>query len=275
MTRILQLSDLHVVAEGARANGVVDTAAALSRAVATANDLVARTGPVDCVIVTGDLVDHGEPSEYAHLRRLLAPLASPLAVIPGNHDARDALRAAFADLPTMPASGPVNWRLTLGGLALIGLDSLVPGAPAGALSDETLAWLSAQIRELDGAPLVVGVHHPPFETGIPFMDRQGMTSPHRLAEVLRAHRGPCLVVSGHVHRTILATGGPVPMAIGPSPAHAVSLDPRADAAPSFVMEPGGMLLHELRDTADGPRLVSQVVPAGRFDGPHPFEGRTG
>jgi len=36
-----------------------------------------------------------------------------------------------------------------------------------------------------------------------------------------------------------------------------------------------MLLHELRDTADGPRLVSQVVPAGRFDGPHPFEGRTG
>jgi 3',5'-cyclic AMP phosphodiesterase CpdA len=41
----------------------------------------------DIAVITGDLVDHGEPAEYEHLRTLLAPLAMPVFVIPGNHDA--------------------------------------------------------------------------------------------------------------------------------------------------------------------------------------------
>ena len=38
-------------------------------------------------------LDHGDPAEYEHLRALLAPLAMPVFVIPGNHDAREPLRA--------------------------------------------------------------------------------------------------------------------------------------------------------------------------------------
>src|SRR5467141_4071755 len=90
---VIQLSDPHIVAPGELLYGRVDTAEFLARSVAEIN----RLDPLpDVVVMTGDLVDHGNPAEYEHLRRLLAPLAMPIFVIPGNHDAREPLRAAFA-----------------------------------------------------------------------------------------------------------------------------------------------------------------------------------
>jgi 3',5'-cyclic AMP phosphodiesterase CpdA len=105
---LAQLSDPHIVATGKlfrcpmqgtapdaeRASFEFDTAPYLARAVASLNALVPRT---DVTVVTGDLVDHGEPNEYEQLRHLLAPLSMPVFVIPGNHDAREPLREAFRD----------------------------------------------------------------------------------------------------------------------------------------------------------------------------------
>ena len=90
---IAQLSDPHIVARGklfrcpvqgaapdaARMLREFDTAPYLARAVTAVNQLVPRP---DVTIVTGDLVDHGEPEEYEHLRALLAPLSMPVFVIP-------------------------------------------------------------------------------------------------------------------------------------------------------------------------------------------------
>jgi predicted MPP superfamily phosphohydrolase len=95
---LAQLSDLHIVAAGKlfrcpmqgtapeaeRARLEFDTAPYLARAVASLNALVPRP---DVTVVTGDLVDHGEPEEYEQLRHLLAPLSMPVFVIPGNHRA--------------------------------------------------------------------------------------------------------------------------------------------------------------------------------------------
>src|SRR3954453_5341294 len=82
---IVQLSDTHIRKPGDLAEGRVDTAAALARAVAGGNAL---PQPADAVIVTGDLVDSGKPAQYQHLRALLAPLAGPVYLLPGNHDDR-------------------------------------------------------------------------------------------------------------------------------------------------------------------------------------------
>src|SRR5436305_1998369 len=81
---IAQISDMHVKAEGKQLFRRIDTAGYLERAVAHVNALDPRP---DIVLATGDLVDGGKPDEYAQLRRLLAPLAMPLYMIPGNHDA--------------------------------------------------------------------------------------------------------------------------------------------------------------------------------------------
>ena len=81
----------------------------------------------DVVLATGDLVEGGKPEEYALLRLLLAPLAMPVHLIPGNHDARDALREAFADHAYLPPTGFLHYTIETLPVRLIALDTLVPG----------------------------------------------------------------------------------------------------------------------------------------------------
>jgi 3',5'-cyclic AMP phosphodiesterase CpdA len=104
---VIQLSDPHIVAPGELLYGRVDTAEFLARSVAEIN----RLDPLpDVAVVTGDLVDHGDPAEYEHLRTLMAPLAMPVFVIPGNHDAREPLRAAFAGTDICRLTGFCSMR---------------------------------------------------------------------------------------------------------------------------------------------------------------------
>ena len=78
---VCQVSDMHVRAGGKLAYGVVDTAAHLRRCIAHILKLKQRP---DAVVMTGDLVDGGKPEEYALLRAIIAPLAMPVYLIPGN-----------------------------------------------------------------------------------------------------------------------------------------------------------------------------------------------
>ena len=72
---VAQITDTHITTPGTLLSDIIDTAAALERAVEALN----RLDPLpDVTVVTGDLVDHGEPEEYAHLRAVLAPLAREL-----------------------------------------------------------------------------------------------------------------------------------------------------------------------------------------------------
>ncbi len=89
---IAQISDLHIKPPGVLAYGRVDTAKALERCVAALNEF--DPAP-DFVVISGDLADTPTADEYRHLKQLLAPLKLPFAGIPGNHDARELMRAAF------------------------------------------------------------------------------------------------------------------------------------------------------------------------------------
>ena len=121
---VIQLSDPHIVAPGELLYGRVDTAEFLARSVAEIN----RLDPLpDVAVMTGDLVDHGNPAEYEHLRRLLAPLAMPIFVIPGNHDAREPLRAAFAGDDYLPVDGFLQFTIEDYPVRLVALDTLIPG----------------------------------------------------------------------------------------------------------------------------------------------------
>ena len=71
---IAQITDLPVVDHGQKLAGVLDTNAMARAALAHLNTLVPRP---DVVLVTGDLAEHGQASEYALLRELLDGLAMP------------------------------------------------------------------------------------------------------------------------------------------------------------------------------------------------------
>lgn len=267
---IAQLTDLHIKPPGRRAYGVVDTAGHLAAAVA---DLIARRPAVDAVLLTGDLVDAGQPEEYAHLRALLAPIACPVYVIPGNHDDRAALRAGFADHAYLPAGdGFLHYAIEDHAVRLIGLDTTEPGEAGGALCAARLAWLDAQLARAPTRPTVLFLHHPPFATGIAHMDKIGIADPAPFARLIARHPQVERVLAGHLHRSIQARFAGTIASTAPATCHQVTLDLEPDAPATFVMETPGYQLHLYAPSAG---VVSHTVAVGRFAGPHPFHDVSG
>jgi Icc protein len=264
---IAQISDLHIKRRGELAYRRVDTAKAMQTCIATLNALRPRP---DLVVITGDLADTATAEEYEHLKSLLAPLELPFVSMPGNHDCRDLLRAAFAEQGYAAPSGPLNQLRQLGPLDLVLLDSSVPRQPHGELDEATLRWLDATLAASARRPALLFLHHPPFVTGIAHMDRDNLRNAGELAKVVRRHLRVKLIACGHVHRATYTSFAGVPTTICPAPNHAVDLDLVEARAPSFKVEPPGFHLHAWFDDGAFGTVVSHTVPIGQFDGPHPF-----
>jgi Icc protein len=270
--RIAQISDLHIKPPGSLAYGRLDTAKALQRCVAALNEFTPKP---DLVVISGDLADTPVPEEYDHLKRLLAPLQLPFVGIPGNHDSRELMRAAFPQAAYAFASGPLNQKVEVGGLDLVLLDSSVPGKPHGELDAPTLQWLDETLASKLDRPALLFLHHPPFITGIWHMDRQNLRNAGELASIVRRHPRVQLIAAGHVHRATLAMFAGVPTTICPAPNHAVDLDLAELRAPSFKVEPPAFHLHSWFPGEGFGSVVTHQVPIGDFDGPHPFFGADG
>lgn len=247
---IAQITDLHVVEPGALLLGAIDTNGCLARCVARLQGLEPQP---DLVLITGDLTNDGTPDQYAHLRAMLAPLALPVHVLPGNHDRRGPLRDAFADHAYLPAEaddGPyLHYVIEGGPLRVVALDTVVEGETAGALCPERLAWLDARLSEALHRPTLIAMHHPPFPTGIPFMDRIGLAGSAEFAALVARFPNVERVVCGHVHRPVQARVGGRPAGICPSTAHQIHLtfdDRQPDA---WVGEPPAFQLHLWHETA--------------------------
>ncbi len=265
--RIAQISDLHIKQPGQLAYGRVDTARALERCVAALNEFAPAP---DFVVISGDLVDTPTIEEYDHLKRLLAPLKLPFAGIPGNHDGREMMRAAFPQAAYAFPAGALNQTIALGDLDLILLDSHVPGQPHGELEAATLQWLDATLAASASRPALLFLHHPPFIAGIWHMDRQNLHNAGDLAEIVRRHPRVQLVATGHVHRAALTMFAGAACTICPAPNHAVDLDLDELRVPSFKIEPPAFHLHTWYPDEGFGNVVTHQVPIGAFDGPYPF-----
>ena len=269
---VAQISDLHIKRPGALAYDRVDTAKALERCVAALNEF---TPAPDFVVMSGDLADTPTAEEYDHLKRLLAPLELPFASIPGNHDSRAMMRAAFPASNYAQSAGPLDQRIEIAGIDLLLLDSSVPGKPDGQLDSTTLEWLDATLASSPQRPALLFLHHPPFRTGILHMDRQNLLNTDAFALIVRRHPRVRLVATGHVHRATLTMFAGVPTTICPAPNHAVDLDLVELREPSFKVEPPAFHLHVWFPGEGFGSLVTHQVPIGQFDGPHPFFGPDG
>ena len=264
---VAQISDMHVKSDGDLSNGVVDTAAALRRCI---DDLLRRPQQPHVVLFTGDLVDDAEEAQYRELRRIVEGLPMPWYLIPGNHDDRETLRQCFPDHACLRQWAPfVQYTIEDWPLRLVGLDTVIPGEGGGALCDERLAWLDRTLAAQPSRPTLVFMHHPPFLTGIAYMDDIRLETPERLAAVLARNPQVERVLCGHVHRSIQTRFAGILASICPSPAHQIVLDFARGAPEQFVLEPPGYQLHVWRpDTG----VVSHTLAIGEYPGPYPFVG---
>ncbi len=198
---IAHLTDTHVTRAGAGRRFMGDTLAHVARAVAW---IGALDPAPDAVVVTGDLADGGDAVEYERLAEVLARLRQPYLVLRGNHDRTEPLRAAFARTVPLPRDGRLNYAVDDLPLRIVALDSAETGRAGGVADAAMLAWLDATLAA-DQRPAVLCLHHPPFRTGMHYMDAFGFTGLRRLRALIARNEHVRLVLSGHVHRAFRTT----------------------------------------------------------------------
>lgn len=221
---------------------------------------------LDLLLLTGDLTENGDGASFAQLAAALASAPCPVLPIPGNHDNREAMAEAFPQLHT--ADGFQHYASDAGDLRLLLLDTFEPGRHGGAFCEARAAWLAARLAEAPDRPTVIAMHHPPFVSGIDWMDPDpGEAWIARFAEATRGHGQIKAVLCGHLHRSVVTGWQGAPLVVCPSTAPSVALD----LSPIDAADPDGRAL--IRDAPpgyalhrwDGQRLVTHLERVGGYE----------
>jgi len=187
---VVQLTDPHVSES---------SSASRERLAAAVAHVAALPVAPAAVLLTGDVADHGTPREYALAREILAALPCPVYAIPGNHDEREALRAAFGAQGAHAMTDFVQYTIDDGPLRLVALDTTVPRAAGGTMCAARLAWLETRLAEAPARPTLLFMHHPPFATGLDVLDAIGLEGAERFGAIVARHAQVEAIVAGHVH----------------------------------------------------------------------------
>jgi Icc protein len=240
MIVLAHISDTHL--DGGRRN-----ADRLALVMAYLNDL---PGPLDAVLLTGDIADHGLVGEYEQARELLTS-CSPLLTCPGNHDARAAYREVL--LGEGGGDAPVNHVRHAGGAVFALCDSTIPGQDGGFLADGTIAWLRTVLEETPpSTPVFICCHHPPVPLHSPLIDDIRQHGERRLADLIASYPKVTAVLCGHAHTPAASTFAGRPVLVAPGVASSLLLpwERRGDALD--YRQPPAIAFHVL----DGRRLTT-------------------
>lgn len=184
--RIVQMSDVHVGTSLFRPE-------LLRAAIEEANEL-----EPDLVALAGDLTMDGYRTEFEEAKGYLDRLeCENVAVIMGNHDARNVGYRHFEDLfgareRSLTVSGPE------GEAKVVALDSTKPDLDEGEVGREHYAWLDAQFRGWDAGPRLLIVHHHILAVPGTGRDVNILRDAGDVMAILR-EVGVDMVLSGHRH----------------------------------------------------------------------------
>lgn len=263
---IAQLSDLHVRADGTPLVRRFDTLAALDGAI---DHVLALQPQPDVVLATGDLADDGLPADYARLAAAFARLPMPVYVIPGNHDRHEPFHTAFVQHGYLPksASGYLCYAVDDHPVRLVGVDTVQPGDHHGRLCSHRREWLAQTLAAAPDRPTLIFMHHPPFASGIPFMDAMGLVNGADVAAIVARHPQVQLVVCGHVHRSVQTRWAGTIGVIAPSTVYQMGLVMEADGMPAYSTAPPAIALHYW---PDGGTPLTYTHLIGDWERPRPF-----
>lgn len=171
--------------------------------------IAAHAGPLDFIVTTGDLVEHGDDDEYAIFRDLIGtkpdgafpgPLIArgeglpgvPLYALPGNHDARPTmLRSLF---PASPPAERLHTWFERGGVRFVCVD----WGPANKAEATPTPFLDEALAT--DLPKVMLMHHHVAPMGIARLDRLIADDVGVFAARV-AGRGVLAILAGHTHAT--------------------------------------------------------------------------
>ena len=111
------------------------------------------------------------------------------------------------------------------------------------MCDERLRWLDAALNARPDSPTMIFMHHPPFRTGVQWMDAAGLHGSRKMEQVVQRHRQVVRVTCGHIHRPIyLAWAGTI-ASTSPSTCHQCPLNLTGHGGLEYTMEPRAVQIH--------------------------------
>ncbi len=241
---LAQITDTHIVDPATDAELFVDNNQRLALAVARLN---AETIRPEAVLATGDLTENGTVAEMRALAELLDPLNIPVLALPGNHDRRSTFRDTF-HMPWATDDGHLGWVVDLSELRVIGLDTVVPDSDRGLLDAERSRWLADALDEAGDRPTAIAMHHPPFHSGIHWMDAMPLDGMDTFSQIVAGRKNLTRIFCGHLHRPLVSTVGGVTTTVGISTVVHVELNLDPAAPVELIRDPVGYQLHRFDGT---------------------------
>ena len=237
---IAQISDMHVVETGKLCNGLIPSNDMLIEAIERINF---HSPTIDLIIASGDLTNNGTIEEYIALSKILDSANSPVLLIPGNHDNRENLRKVFSYHNYIPNHGNISYLIENYPIKFIGIDTSIQGMPGGEVSNEQIKWLDKTLKKLVNFPVIIFMHHPPFKTGIWWMDAIGLKGVKKFENVISKYSNIKAVLAGHLHRQIQSLFAGTIGYIAPSTAHQIALDLDGKDFLGCTLDPPAFTIH--------------------------------
>lgn len=243
--KIVHITDFHLVAPGETLWGLDPH----DRAGRCLDDIARWHGDAAFCVISGDLTNHGDPLAYGWIVERLKDFPLKTFLMVGNHDARAPFQQAFPETPR-DENGFVQYAHRSDQGVFLFLDTLKGPVSEGEYCAARRDWLAGQLKAAAGDPVWIFMHHPPFDIGLPFMDRIKLEEPEAFAEVLLGHDNIRHIFFGHVHRAAYINWRGIPCTCLPGTNHQIPLNRTSVGTPYSVEPPmyGVVLIEEGQTT---------------------------
>jgi Icc protein len=187
-TRLLQLTDPHLMASPADLILGVNTDASFQQVLAAAS----MEENVDLIVITGDVAGCDSAKAYQRMVELMQRCSTPSVWLAGNHD--------NSELMQLEAGQYLHRSVEIGDWLIVTLTSSSPGVIGGNLSASELQALGQTLADSSAVNVLLAVHHHLVDIGSVWLDHQKITNAAELFAIVEQDKRVRAVIHGHVHQ---------------------------------------------------------------------------
>lgn len=181
--RLIQLTDLHLLADPKARYRGLDTRANFLTALALAKRLKPQL-----LVLTGDLAEDEQLATYQWLYQQLKQSGLAWQWLAGNHDQPQLMNGLS---PAVFYQQNEHWQL-------LGLNSHLANSTSGRISTSELERLKQALE--NPKPLLIALHHPPVAVNSQWKDKLALENAAEFWQLIKDKDNAKLVVFGHVHQ---------------------------------------------------------------------------
>ena len=218
MYKIIQITDPHLSRPRQELWGLNP----FERLEAALKDIAAFHSDAEACIISGDLTDSASPEALKWLKDSLTRFPIPTHLMIGNHDIRSVFFDVFQAYPK-DENGFLQYSFEVAEDRFLCLDTKKDEpVSAGQYCEKRMSWLDNELSKTN-KDVYIFMHHPPFEVGVPYMDRIKLDEAEAFGDLISSYENVRHIFFGHVHRPVFLTWQGITCSACPGINHQVPL----------------------------------------------------